>query len=45
MTETVFSFIIRMFGREYVSARRYPNMVKENTPKASSLYNMFISVK
>jgi hypothetical protein len=33
-----------MFGREYVSVRRYPNMVKENTPKAP-LYNMFISKK
>ena len=33
----------RMFG-EYVSARRFPNMVKEIMLKAS-LYNMFITMK
>ncbi len=41
-TETVFASIKRMFGGEYVSARRYPN--KENTPKKTSLYSMFISM-
>jgi hypothetical protein len=43
MAETVFSSIKRMFG-EYVSARKYPNMVKEIFLKAS-LYNTFISMK
>jgi Transposase DDE domain len=37
IVETVFSFIKRMFG-EYVSARKFPNMVKEMILKAS-LYN------
>jgi hypothetical protein len=37
--ETVFSSMKRMFG-EYVSARKYPNMVKEMILKAS-LYNIF----
>ncbi|MGB8025931.1 MAG: transposase, partial [Nitrososphaeraceae archaeon] len=40
IVESVFSSIKRMFG-EYVSARRFPNMVKEMMLKAS-LYNMFI---
>ena len=40
ITETVFSSIKRTFG-EYVSARKYSNMVKEMMLKAS-LYNMFI---
>jgi hypothetical protein len=40
ITETVFSSIKRTFG-EYISARKYPNMVKEMMLKAS-LYNMFI---
>ena len=40
MAETVFSSLKRMFG-EYVSARKFPNMVKEMILKAS-LYNMFI---
>jgi hypothetical protein len=31
----------RMFGGEYVSSRKYPNMVKEMMLKAS-LYNMFV---
>jgi hypothetical protein len=37
--ETAFSSMKRMFG-EYVSARKYPNMVNEMILKAS-LYNMF----
>lgn len=41
ITETIFSSMKRMFGGEYISARKYPNMVKEMTLKAS-LYNMFI---
>jgi hypothetical protein len=40
ITETVFSSVKRTFG-EYVSARKYSNMVKEMMLKAS-LYNMFI---
>ena len=40
LTETVFSSVKRTFG-EYVSARKYSNMVKEMMLKAS-LYNMFI---
>lgn len=40
IAETVFSSIKRTFG-EYVSARKYSNMVKEMMLKAS-LYNMFI---
>lgn len=43
MAETAFSSIKRMFG-EYVSARKFPNMVKEMLVKVS-LYNMFISIK
>jgi Transposase DDE domain len=43
MAETAFSSIKRMFG-EYVSARKFPNMVKEMLVKVS-LYNMFISMK
>jgi hypothetical protein len=39
MTETVFSFIKRMFGK-YTSAIRFQNMVKEITMKVS-LYNLF----
>jgi len=40
IVESVFSSMKRMFG-EYVSARRFPNMVKEIMLKAS-LYNTFI---
>ena len=36
-------FIKRMFG-EYVSARKFPNMVKEMLVKVS-LYNMFTAMK
>ena len=43
IAETVFSSIKRMFG-EYVSARKYSNMVKEMMLKAS-LYNTFIARK
>jgi hypothetical protein len=39
MTETAFSSIKRMFG-EHVTARKFPNMVKEIFLKAT-LYNMF----
>lgn len=39
MAETVFSSMKRTFG-EHVSARRFPNMIKEMFLKAS-LYNMF----
>jgi hypothetical protein len=31
----------RMFGGEYVSSRKYPNMVKEMMLKGS-LYNTFV---
>jgi Transposase DDE domain len=41
--ESVFSAIKRMFG-EYVTARKYPNMVKEMFLKVS-LYNMFVNMK
>ena len=41
VVESVFSSMKRMFG-EYVSAVKYPNMVKEIMLKAS-LYNLFIS--
>lgn len=44
IAETVFSSIKRMFGGEYVSARKYSNMVKEMMLKAS-LYNIFITRK
>jgi Transposase DDE domain len=39
MTETVFSSMKRMFV-EHVSARKFPNMIREMFLKAS-LYNMF----
>jgi hypothetical protein len=39
MAETVFLSMKRMFG-EHVSARKFPNMMKEIFLKAS-LYNMF----
>lgn len=39
MAETVFSSMKRMFG-EHVSAKKFPNMIKEMFLKAS-LYNMF----
>lgn len=42
IVESVFSAIKRMFG-EYVSAVKYPNMVKEIMLKAS-LYNLFTSI-
>jgi hypothetical protein len=41
--ETVFSAIKRMFG-EYVTTRKYPNMVKEMFLKVS-LYNTFVDMK
>lgn len=41
VVESIFSSMKRMFG-EYVSAVKYPNMVKEIMLKAS-LYNLFIS--
>ena len=40
MAETAFSSLKRTFG-EYVSAKKFPNMVKETILKAS-LYNLFI---
>jgi hypothetical protein len=43
IAETVFSSLKRVFG-EYVSARKFPNMVKEMMLKAS-LYNMFVVEK
>ncbi len=43
MAETVFSCIKRMFGREYVTAIRFKNMIKEMLLKAS-LYNLFQSI-
>ena len=43
IAETVFSCIKRMFGREYVTAIRLENMVKEIVLKAS-LYNWFRSI-
>lgn len=42
MAETVFSSMKRMFG-EHVSARKFPNMIKEMFLKAS-LYNWFNSM-
>lgn len=39
MAETVFSSIKRMFG-DYVTARKFPNMIKEVLLK-TALYNMF----
>jgi hypothetical protein len=38
--ETVFPSMKRMFVGEHVSARKFPNMMKEIFLKAS-LYNMF----
>jgi hypothetical protein len=43
MAETVFSSLKNMFG-EYVSARRFTNMVKEKILKVS-LYDLFIIAK
>ena len=43
MAETVFSCIKRMFGREYVTAIRFENMIKEIILKAS-LYNWFQTI-
>jgi hypothetical protein len=43
MAETVFSSLKRMFG-EYISAKKFPNMVKEMMLKAS-LYNLFLVEK
>lgn len=43
IAEAVFSSIKRMFG-EYVSAKKFPNMVKEMILKAS-LYNRFLAGK
>ncbi|MFL6457316.1 MAG: transposase [Nitrososphaeraceae archaeon] len=43
MAETAFSSLKRMFG-EYVTARKFPNMVKEMILKAS-LYNLFLIEK
>ena len=42
MSETVFSSMKRMFG-EHVSARKFPNMIKELFLKAS-LYNKIITI-
>ena len=42
IVESVFSSMKRMFD-EYVSAIKYPNMIKEIMLKAS-LYNLFISI-
>ncbi len=41
IAETVFSSVKRTFG-EYVTAKRFPNMVKEMILKAS-LYNLFLA--
>ena len=43
IVETVFSCIKRMFGREYVTAIRFENMIKEIMLKAS-LYNWFQTI-
>ena len=43
IVETVFSCIKRMFGREYVTAIRFENMMKEIVLKAS-LYNWFQTI-
>ena len=43
IVETVFSCIKRMFGREYVTAIRFENMIKEMILK-TSLYNLFQSL-
>ena len=42
IVELVFSCIKRIFG-EYVSAKKFPNMVKEMVIK-TDLYNMLISM-
>ncbi|MGB8035742.1 MAG: transposase, partial [Nitrososphaeraceae archaeon] len=44
IVESVFSSMKRMFGEEFVSARRFPNMVKEMMLLAS-LYDMFNTMK
>ena len=43
VVEGVFSSMKRIFG-EYVSARKFPNMVQEMILK-TSLYNMFTDIK
>ena len=43
IVETVFSCIKRMFGREYVTAIRFENMIREMVLKAS-LYNWFQTI-
>jgi Transposase DDE domain len=43
LVEGVFSSIKRIF-EDHVSARKFPNMIKEIMIKAS-LYNMFIDMK
>jgi Transposase DDE domain len=43
MEETAFSCIKRMFGREYVTAIRFENIIKEILLKVS-LYNWFQSI-
>ncbi len=43
IAETVFSCMKRMFDREYVTAIRFENMIKEMILKAS-LYNLFQSL-
>ncbi len=43
IVESVFSCIKRMFDREYVTAIRFENMIKEMILKAS-LYNLFQSI-
>ena len=43
IVETVFSCMKRMFGREYVTAIRFENMIKEIMLKAS-LYNLFQTI-
>jgi len=42
MAETAFSTFKRMFG-EHVTARKFPNMVREMVLKAR-LYNLFTSM-
>ncbi|HSF49149.1 MAG TPA: transposase, partial [Nitrososphaeraceae archaeon] len=43
IAETIFSCMKRMFGREYVTAIRFENMIKEMILKVS-LYNLFQSL-
>ena len=43
IVESVFSCIKRMFGREYVTAIRFENMIREMVLKAS-LYNWFQTI-